>query len=312
MKVSEDVLDRLRELTILSLFSDDDLMDILVLKGGNALELAYKLNSRASMDIDVSMEKDFEDFGLTIQEVEQRIEEKLSQTFWEEGYKVFDLKLEERPKKKKSVEDLNWGGYAVEFKVIPREAYERIGEDLEKMRRESMPVAGNNKKIKIDISKYEFVAPSEEQEFHDFFIKVYTPRMIVFEKLRAICQQMKEYTQVVKSSQTPRPRDFYDIYVILENLDPNIDFTDSQNHDMIRMFFEVKQVPLYLLGKIADPEIQDFHQQAFPSVESIVKTDKPLESFGFYYDYVVQKVQGLKPLWDYKPDSSRVSSSSIG
>ncbi|MDA5111008.1 nucleotidyl transferase AbiEii/AbiGii toxin family protein [Brevibacillus thermoruber] len=53
--------DKLRKLAIISLFSDDELMDILVLKGGNALNIAYKINDRASMDIDLSMDSDFEE-----------------------------------------------------------------------------------------------------------------------------------------------------------------------------------------------------------------------------------------------------------
>jgi predicted nucleotidyltransferase component of viral defense system len=298
MEVSEDILDHLRKLTILALFSDNELMDILVLKGGNALELAYKLNSRASMDIDVSMEKDFEDFGLTIEDVKERISKSLSSTFWEEGYKVFDLKLEERPKTKRSVGDLNWGGYAVVFKVIPREDYERIGDNIEQLRRESLPVAGNSKTIKIDISKFEFVAPSEEYEFYDFVIKVYTPRMIAFEKIRAICQQMLEYAQAMRTSRSPRPRDFYDIYMIIENLDPTLDFSDPNNQEIIKNFFSVKKVPLYLLSKIKEQEVKDYHEQEFSSVEAIVKTDQPLKPFSFYYDYVVHKVEDLNPIWD--------------
>lgn len=291
-------LEKVRETTITSLFSDDELMDILVLKGGNALELAYKLNSRASMDIDVSMEKDFADFGLTVEDVLKKLEKRLEENFKEAGYKVFDVKLLEQPKQRKhTVEDLNWGGYKAEFKVIPWTDYERIGDDINKLRRESMVVAGNKKVVKIDISKYEFTAPSEETEFKDYVIKVYSPRMIIFEKLRAICQQMEEYTRIVKSSQTPRPRDFFDIYVIKEHLEPNLDLTSDENLDMIKEFFKVKRVPLHLLNKIKDPEIKDFHESEYSSLESTVKETDKLMEFDFYHNYVVELVQKIESLW---------------
>ncbi|ENQ3081156.1 nucleotidyl transferase AbiEii/AbiGii toxin family protein [Bacillus cereus] len=300
MKLTDKSLEEIRKLTIISLFSDDDLMDILVLKGGNALELAYKLNSRASMDIDVSMEKDFADFGLTVEDVKEKLEKRLSITFEEANYKIFDVKLVERPKAKKRLEDLNWGGYSAEFKVISKEDYERIGENIDQLRRESLVVAGDKKVIKIDISKYEFTSPSEETEFHDYFIKVYSPRMIVFEKLRAICQQMKEYTQTVKSSQTPRARDFFDIYVIIENLEPNLDFTSPENQDLIKNFFEVKNVPLHLLGEIKNHETKEFHEQAYATLKNTVKASDNLREFDFYHDYVSTKVEDLKELWSQR------------
>lgn len=43
------------------MFSDDTLMHQLVLKGGNALRLAYGIGSRASLDFDFSLANDFED-----------------------------------------------------------------------------------------------------------------------------------------------------------------------------------------------------------------------------------------------------------
>jgi Nucleotidyl transferase AbiEii toxin, Type IV TA system len=295
--LTEANLEEIRKLTIISLFSDDELMDILVLKGGNALELAYKLNSRASMDIDVSMEKDFEDFGLTVDAVCSKLNKRLEETFEEAGYKVFDIKLGERPKKKRTVDDLNWGGYQVEFKVISYEDYMRIGDNLDKLRRESLVVAGDKKVIKIDISKYEFTAPSEDTEFHDYVIKVYTPRMIIFEKLRAICQQMKEYTKIVRSSQSPRPRDFFDIYVIKETLEPHLDLSSVENQEMLKEFFNIKQVPVELLAKIKDPEIKEFHGSEHNSLEAIVKETDKLKEFSFYYNYVVSLVDELLVNW---------------
>ncbi len=54
-------LKEIRRLAIIALFSDDDLMDVFVLKGGNAISLVYELDYRASQDIDVSMADDFDE-----------------------------------------------------------------------------------------------------------------------------------------------------------------------------------------------------------------------------------------------------------
>jgi predicted nucleotidyltransferase component of viral defense system len=47
-------IDRIKRLAIIALISDDYLMETLVLKGGNAMLMAYDLSSRASYDLDFS------------------------------------------------------------------------------------------------------------------------------------------------------------------------------------------------------------------------------------------------------------------
>ncbi len=55
-----ETIKQIRKLVIISLFADDELMNTFVLKGGNAIDIIYGLSDRASIDIDVSMAKDFE------------------------------------------------------------------------------------------------------------------------------------------------------------------------------------------------------------------------------------------------------------
>ncbi|MFH1883416.1 MAG: hypothetical protein ABIL62_11975 [Planctomycetota bacterium] len=43
-----DKLEQIKRIAIIALFSDDDLMDSLVLKGGNALDMIYGVAQRAS------------------------------------------------------------------------------------------------------------------------------------------------------------------------------------------------------------------------------------------------------------------------
>ena len=58
--VSEsDRLREIRRLAIIGMFSDDDLMETLVLKGGNALDIVYEVAQRASLDLDFSIEGSF-------------------------------------------------------------------------------------------------------------------------------------------------------------------------------------------------------------------------------------------------------------
>jgi len=51
-------LPQIRRLIVAALFSDDELLDLLVLKGGNALQLVHVIVDRASTDLDFSMAAD--------------------------------------------------------------------------------------------------------------------------------------------------------------------------------------------------------------------------------------------------------------
>src|SRR5450432_1893317 len=100
------------------MFSDDDLMSRLVLKGGNALDLIHRISTRASRDVDFSMEGDFsaDELGIIVQKVEHA----LRVTMRSAGLEVFDLKMEDVPEG--LTPDLAgfWGGYYIEFKLIER------------------------------------------------------------------------------------------------------------------------------------------------------------------------------------------------
>lgn len=294
MNTLNEELEMVRRLAIIGLFSDDDLMDLFVLKGGNALEIAYKVHSRASMDIDVSLESDFEELGFTIDEVETKIMKSMKGAFEDSDYIVFDFKMSKRPLKLAPELDKKWGGYAVEFKVIREEQAAKAGHDLEKMRKTSLAVAGTKKNMKIDISKYEYVSPATEAEIDDYVVRVYTPRMIVMEKLRAICQQLPEYQAIMRSSISPRPRDFYDIYVICTTMDEHLDLSEDENWEMLQNFFSIKEVPLSFLLQVEEQQTRDFHEQEFSSVRDTVHQKEELQDFDFYYNFVVQLIAPIK------------------
>src|SRR5262245_44596237 len=107
---------KVKKLVIIAMFSDDVLMERLVLKGGNALDLIHHISARASVDVDLSIDGDF-----TSEErlhLRDRIEKALGGTFRPEGYQVFDVKLEEQPQGLMADLEDFWGGYSIEFKLI--------------------------------------------------------------------------------------------------------------------------------------------------------------------------------------------------
>lgn len=56
-------------MAITALFSNDDLLDRIVLKGGNAMSLVHGLTERSSLDLDFSMEEDFADLDTALEEL---------------------------------------------------------------------------------------------------------------------------------------------------------------------------------------------------------------------------------------------------
>ncbi len=220
----------IRRLTITALFADDKLVDELVLKGGNALNIVYELTTRTSLDLDFSIEKDFED----LKDVETRISRALSDRFDSAGYVVFDLTIQPKPQTDGSDERPWWGGYELNFKFIEKEKHITFRDDLEKLRRNATVLAPLQRRtFRVDVSKHEFIQGKVSKELDHYTIYVYSPAMLAIEKLRAICQQMPEYG--MRGHGTARARDFYDIHQILTKT--GIDLTTADNFKMIRNVF---------------------------------------------------------------------------
>ncbi len=276
-------LKEIRRRVIIALFSDDELMERLVLKGGNALDIVHQVGERASIDVDLSIAGDFVD----IEDVKRRIFRSLEERFDATGYVVFDRKFEARPKKTPEGLGEIWGGYAVEFKITDRTNYERHEDNLDRLRRTATPVAPNmSPTFKVEISKHEFVETKEERELDNYTIYVYSLPMIVIEKIRAICQQMPDYE--LRGYSTPRGRDFYDIHSILVAKD--IDITAPENLELFRHIFEAKEVPLEFLSNIENT--REFHRQNWDAVRQSVSGE--LKEFDFYFDFVLGLVKKLQ------------------
>ena len=283
-------LEQIKRLAIIAMFSDDELMETLVLKGGNALDIIYGISSRASLDLDFSIPTEFK--PNEIQLIKSKMERGLNRVFDENGYTVFDVKFEERPENCDFRLPPFWGGYRLEFKIIEKSKYEQISDDQQNLRVNAVGIGpGSQKKIhRIEISKWEYCEPKRKEEVEHYTIYVYSPEMIVTEKLRAICQQMPEYSEFIgKSHSTARARDFFDIYTVTEHFMINI--TTTKNIQLLKDIFIAKQVSLDLIGKVKD--YREYHRPDFAAVESTIKPNIILNDFDFYFDYVVDICNGL-------------------
>lgn len=289
-------VDKIRELAIISLFYHDDLLDMFVLKGGNALNLVYGFNNRASLDVDVSMEDDFTPDELA--EVKDKLQQSFDAVFSEENLKVFDLRFYPTPGTVPDEYAGFWGGYTVEFKCIDEASFN--ADDLDNTRKRAMVVGDRQvKTFKIDISKYEYCAPKQQAELSGFTIYVYSPVMVVIEKLRAICQQMEEYRTIVRTNRRPRAKDFFDIYTIVERWKTPINLYASESVEMLKEVFKIKRVPLRFLGDIVTE--REFHRDSFNNVRDTV-SGLQIETYDYYFDYVVKLVEPLSYLWDESTD----------
>jgi hypothetical protein len=269
--------EQIRRLTITALFSDDILYDQLVLKGGNAMSLVHGISSRASLDLDFSLNGDFED----IPEAQARMQRALANRFAPSGFIPIDVVLQPKPSGQGDTHFPNWGGYRLEFKLVEESRHRLLLSNLEQLRREAAVIGPNQlKTFSVDLSKHEFTASSEVTEMDSYSICVYTPAMIAVEKLRAICQQMSQYAPTARTRR-PRARDFYDIHAIATKT--GFHFDTPAHHELLRAIFATKQVPLNLITLI--PGQREFHRPDWPSVEAT--TTGPLQDFDFYFDYLL-------------------------
>jgi predicted nucleotidyltransferase component of viral defense system len=280
-----DLINKIKRLTIIALASDDNLIESIVLKGGNAIDIAYMTKNiigRASYDLDFSIAGDFKNF----EDIKKRLEDTLKKTFSEHDYVVIDFNFSKKPEIVRDNTADFWGGYKAEFKVIESEKYKRNMNDIDTQRKMAVPLKPNHSpKFEIEFSKFEYVGNKKEINVDGYCIYVYTPEMIVFEKLRAICQQLPQYKNVIKSfSPRARARDFYDIHLISNSykINPNT----PENIELIKNVFDAKKVPLTYIKDIENNK--SIHSDNWQSVKDTISQLEKIEDFEFYFDYVLK------------------------
>jgi hypothetical protein len=146
---------------------------------------------------------------------------------------------------------------------------------------------GDKKAFQIDISKYEYVKEAEVVDFEGYSLRVYSLCMIVFEKLRALCQQLPEYRIVAHPR--PRPRDFVDIQAILAHHEAEV----LARLALLTPVFRAKDVPSAYLRRLLEPEQRDFHAGAWVQVAQQLPNAR---AFTFYYVAVSDLIAKLETL----------------
>ncbi len=285
-------LENIKRLVIIAIASDDELVETMVLKGGNAIDLIYRGKdhklSRASYDIDFSIEGDFDE---GIEEISARIEKTLTKTFLEKGAVVFDYKFVVKPSViRDEVKDF-WGGYNISFKLTTPEQVRSAAGDLVTLQKTAIGIMPNGSpRFEIEISKYEYTGGKIETKVDGYQIYIYSAAMIVLEKLRAICQQLPQYKEVISShSPRPRARDFYDIYLLMDQY--GIDPSTKTSKELLTHIFMAKKVPTRFIQYIKDH--LDIHRQDWQSVLDTLSAKEEVQSFDFYVDFLSAKFEPL-------------------
>ena len=284
-----------RDLAIKGIFSDDDLLEILTLKGGNALAL-LEITDRASQDLDFSISQGVK---LTKEEHEPKFQRALSRVFSESGYQIIDFKFDIKPKKSRVPLPPYWGGYSIEFKVMTEEMFEAT-KYLSEQKRSSMAleIAGGKKKLEIDISLEEYTEPRMVMALDEYQIHIYSPLMIVYEKMRALCQQLPQYQ--LASTNKVRARDLYDIYTAIqksESLSLREQIIDPENIHIVQEIFKAKEVSFELIPQIITRK-EEMRQNFEEGVRIQITNQKSVPDFDFLFDFnfeLMMEVYGLLP-----------------
>ena len=294
--VSESKIQTIKEIALKAIVSDDELMDVLILKGGNALDIIHKMSGRGSTDLDFSSKKlyDKEEF----ERISKRINELLIIKFEENGFEIVDFEFENYRENMEEPLKQFWGGYSFAFKIIETSKFERLSGNIKYVRRNTIPLDKAHKKsMRIEISPIEFCPDPERHELDDFEVNVYSTTLIAIEKLRAICQQMKEYASMVSSIHPrARARDFFDIHLILTVT--GADLTSETNLGLIKQVFHVKRVPIEFLKNLE--EYRDFHKGDYNQLRDTLKPGTTLLDFDVYFDFVKLLSEKITNLLDKK------------
>jgi len=298
---SYDLIRKVKKIVLVSVYNDDKLAEYLTLKGGTLLNMVWGVTDRPSVDIDFSIDTSLSNELDTPEGFKKRLRNALEEGFSTgiDGvpYSVIEFRLEPRPPE--ISEDLKgfWGGYMASFSIIETSKQTSPQEDKKRALFIGKSRVKNGEtllspKFSIDISLHEICSNDrEEEEFGDVYIEIYTPLMVVYEKLRAICQTDPRYNETVKRSRkaTPRTKDFYDIYIIMTSME---DINIKENLLLLQKMFSIKKVPISYLEGVQHKK--SFHSGNFEAVLSTLPPDEvEHETFTPYFDYVVNLIKDI-------------------
>lgn len=272
-----------RRAAIRAIAADDELANLLVLKGGNALRLVHEIGARTSQDIDYSMESDFPDFD----RARERLKRAFEKEFVRLGLHVVEFRAEFRPESRGNAKTAD--GYRIAFKLATQALLESHPDGDRGLGARTEAVGPNfARAIEVQISKHERCGAAERRDFDGYPLLVYAPDLIAAEKLRALCQQMDEYPR--RSRKRPRSRDLYDIHAIVQ--ERGVRFETPAFLELVNTAFAAKMVPIRLLSHFA--AYREFHRGDWVAIQGTVPAD--LRDFDFYFDFVLAEIAKLQPL----------------
>lgn len=272
----------IRNIALKGIFSSEYLMDIVTLKGGNAMQI-LSLTNRESQDLDFSIQE-----GKRLsKEVEgKEFETCITEAFLKHGIKVISFKFEDKPLKRRTTTPPYWGGYKIEFSIMTASKFSELTPvQLKNINAYAEPIDGNKKKVKIDLSFDEYTDSRIKTKVEDFCIYIYSPLMIVYEKIRASCQQLPEYQL---SSEKTRSRDLFDIYTMLASKDGmrlREEVLNSENFHIIYKMFKLKNVDISLMLNLETIK-RKLRMDYDVNVRSQVPENEAFPKFDFIFQYI--------------------------
>ena len=272
----------IKRTTLKAVFSDEHLESVLTLKGGNALNL-HGLTQRESQDLDFSIK---ESIRLSAEEEGKVFKEKITAAFREQGYQLLSYKFQDKPRVRNDRTPPFWGGYVITFSIIKEKELQTLKDKgIQNFNAYAESMGDGSKKIQIDLSFEEYTDPRVTTEIDGTTVYLYSPLMIVYEKIRASCQQLEEYTL---SSDKTRARDLYDIYSTLTDIS-NVELREAvvnpDNFQILRRMFALKAVPIELIPEVSSIKARlqaDYEQSVLPQIPANI--DHPDFEYLFAYN----------------------------
>ncbi|HEM4990500.1 TPA: nucleotidyl transferase AbiEii/AbiGii toxin family protein [Streptococcus suis] len=276
--------DEIRNTILKAIYSDTELVENLVLKGGNALKL-HRIVDRESQDLDFSIK---ETIRFTKENEGVKLQQLITDAFSQKGFFVNSFEFVPKPKNRHRDLPPYWGGYKISFALLDQEKYQdkinsQDSRQMKELNKYALSIEGGVKKIEIDLSYDEYTEHKEAYDLDGTTIYLYSPLMIVYEKIRASCQQLEEYPLTTNKT---RARDLYDIFKILTNINQvelRSEVLSEDNFYILENIFRVKEVPLELMTKLdtkKDDLAADYERKVLPQIPN-----KEQEEFEYIFDY---------------------------
>ena len=284
--------EEIRKIILKTIYTEESTKELLILKGGQSLSI-YNFSNRASYDIDFTIKESQEK---VFERIEPILKMNLEKAFEEVNFYLFDYKFTPKPRERHCNLPPYWGGYALEFKLISKikkEQLEREYDQQEKIdkaiRNLAIPFGKNNStKVELEFSYHEYSKNPMEiaLEGTTIKIKLYRPIIVVYEKIRALCQNIPG--DHLPKNKRGRSRDLYDIYSIIfsrsEYALGETEVFDKENVIELKEVFKSKEVPLELLLKLEDSyellkkDFEDTFILTLPEAEKL--------EFNYLYEFI--------------------------